>query len=138
MIIADTSGLLALFNSQEPAHEAVVRVVERHADVPLVVSPYVLAELDYLVQTRHGVAAELAVLEEVAAGGYELAAVSTEDLAICRGIIARYDDQRIGLADASLVMLAHRYATREILTLDHRHFSVLRTLDRQRFRIVPA
>ena len=38
------------------------------AGEPLVVSPYVIAELDHLVATRHGVKAELAVLDDAQAG----------------------------------------------------------------------
>ncbi len=52
-------------------------------------------------------------------------------------IIARYRDLGIGLADASMVVLAQRYRTRTILTLDHKHFSVLRPLGGGLFKIVP-
>jgi predicted nucleic acid-binding protein len=42
-----------------------------------------------------------------------------------------------GLADASIVVLARRYRTREVLNLDRRHFGVLRPLDGDCFKIVP-
>lgn len=45
---------------------------------PFVVSPYVTAELDYLVATRRGTAAELAVLGELAGGAYELAVLDAK------------------------------------------------------------
>lgn len=67
MIVADTSGLLALFNVREPAHSLVRRVVDE-SDEPLIVSPFVVAELDYLVATRLGTTEELQVLEELAGG----------------------------------------------------------------------
>jgi hypothetical protein len=35
------------------------------------------------------------------------------------------------------VVLAERYRSRTIVTLDHRHFDVLRPLNRERFRILP-
>lgn len=50
--------------------------------------------------------------------------------------MSRYRDQDIGVADSSLVVLARRYDTRTILTLDRRHFDVLRPLDGGRFKIV--
>ncbi len=136
MTIADTSGLLALFNRTEPAHEAVRRIVDRKDEL-LVVSPYVMAELDYLVATRVGVDAELAVLRELASGAYHLAHLDTEDLLRCSALIARYRDQSVGVADASIVVLADRFRTREVLTLDHRHFDVLRPLSGGRFKILP-
>jgi len=136
MIIADTSGLLALFNSSEPEHAAVrdhvAEVSER-----LVVSPYVVAELDHLVATRAGVDAELAVLEELSAGAYELAKLDAADIERASAVIRRYRDQSIGLADASIVVLAERDRTHQILTLDRRHFDVLRPLSGGRFKLIP-
>ncbi|MBK6866303.1 MAG: hypothetical protein IPG91_23715 [Ideonella sp.] len=49
----------------------------------------------------------------------------------------RYGDMQIGLADASIVVLAERHATTEVLTLDLRHFQALRVGGRKRFRILP-
>ena len=57
-MIVDTSALLAFFDTSEPDHEAVSAVLGA-ATEPLVVSPYVVAELDYLVASRLGVSAEL-------------------------------------------------------------------------------
>src|SRR5687768_986688 len=102
MIVADTSGLLALFNPREPKHEDARRAVESMPE-PLVVSPYVVAELDYLVATRFGVAAELEVLTELAGGAYYLPQFDADDLLAMTGIIERYRDQEIDVADASLV-----------------------------------
>lgn len=136
MIVADTSGLLALFNRREPAHEAVRAVIDAAVE-PLVVSSYVVAELDYLVATRLGVEAELAVLAELAAGAYQLAAFTAEDIGRAASVIGRYRGQQVGLADASLVVLADRCRSRSLLTLDHRHFNVLRPLDGGRFRLLP-
>jgi uncharacterized protein len=136
VIIADTSGLLALFNTAEPDHQAVARAVKTERD-QLVLSPYVLAELDYLVATRIGLTAELAVLRELSSGAYHLASIDADQLATAAGIVERYGDLRIGLADASLVVLADRYRTARILTLDRRHFGVLRQLSGGSFEVVP-
>ncbi|MDQ6725261.1 MAG: PIN domain-containing protein [Actinomycetota bacterium] len=135
-MVADTSGLLALFNAREPAHEAARHAVAGEIE-PMVVSPYVVAELDYLVATRLGVDAELAVLDELAGGAYHLAPFAPDDVTRARTLVDRYRDQAIGLTDASLVVLADRHRTRSILTLDRRHFDVLRALDGRPFRVVP-
>ncbi len=136
MLIADTSGLIAFFSESGPQHDAVVAWVEANDSV-MVVSPYVMAEVDYLVATRKGVDAELAVLEELSAGAYELATMGTEDVVAARRVVERYRDLGIGLADASLAVLAQRYRTRTVLTLDRRHFNVMRPLDGGVFTIVP-
>jgi predicted nucleic acid-binding protein len=133
--IVDTSALLAFFDASEPDHEAVSEVLGA-ADT-LVVSPYVVAELDYLVVTRHGVDDELAVLDELTGGAWDLPAFDQEGLRRSREVISRYRDQEIGVADASMVVLAERYRTRTIASLDHRHFDVLRSLDGGYFEVLP-
>lgn len=136
MILADTSGLLALYNSREP----------RHADVssallgmpgPIIVSPYVVAELDYLVSTRIGVSAEVAVLREIAGPEYELAEITAGQFLAAIDTIERYADQRIGITDASIVVLAQHYRCDQVLTLDRRHIDMLRTLDGARLHVHP-
>lgn len=135
-MIVDTSALLAFFDADEPDHDAVSRVL-LDSDGPLVVSPYVVAELDYLVASRLGVRAEVAVLRELAGGAWELPAFGAEDLADALTLAERYADQAIGVADASNVVLAGRYRTRTIVTLDHRHFEIVRPLGGGRFTILP-
>jgi predicted nucleic acid-binding protein len=135
-VIVDTSALLAFFDASEPDHKAVSEVL--FAADALVVSPYVVAELDYLVATRHGVNAELAVLDELAGGAWDLAAFDRDGLRRCHGVISSYRDQEIGVADASIVVLAERYRTRTVASLDHRHFAVLRSLDGGYFDVLPG
>ena len=135
-MIVDTSALLAYFNAREPDHEAVSGVIEINDEL-LVVSPYVLAELDYLIAKRVGVDAELEVLRELSSGAWELAVVGVAELELTTSIIEKYSDQDIGVADASMVVLANRYQTRTIVTLDHRHFDVLRPIGGGRFSIRP-
>ena len=136
MIIADTSGLIPFFNESDPDHEAVVDWIETN-DPVMVVSPFVIAETDYLVATRKGVETELAVMRELASGAYELATIDADDLATAAEVVERYRDLNIGITDASIVVLADRYRTNTILTLDRRHFTVLRPLAGGRFTLVP-
>jgi uncharacterized protein len=136
VIIADTSGLLALFSTSEPRHRDVADSVAAEAG-PLVVSPYVVAELDYLLATRFGVESELAVLDELASGAYALASFDADDLRRAAQVVERYRDQDIGVADASVVVLADRHRTKRILTLDHHHFGVVRPLSGGRFTLLP-
>ena len=135
-MIVDTSALLAFFDSAEPRHRDVARAIEA-AGEPLVVSPYVIAELDYLVAIRHGVRAELAVLDELSGGAWELACLDAAELRTAGTFVDRYADQQIGLADASNVVLAQRFGKTSIATLDRRHFSVLRASDGSALTLVP-
>ncbi|MEX1343153.1 MAG: PIN domain-containing protein [Candidatus Limnocylindrales bacterium] len=136
MIIADTSGLLALFNRTEPEHATVRDLVARQGE-PMIVSPYVVAEIDYLVATRVGVRAELEILAELGGGAYVLPEIGAEDLTRIVEVLGKSRDQQIGVADASIVLLAARYGSKSLLTLDHRHFGVLRPLQGGRFKLLP-
>lgn len=137
MIIADTSGLLAAMDPDEVHHEA-CRIVIEEARAPLVLSPFVLAELDYLVARKLGSQAELKMLEDVAAGAYQLAVVDSGEVATAGAVVERYRDLGIGLADASLVVLADKHGTADILTLDERHFRAMRSAKGEAFRLLPA
>lgn len=54
----------------------------------------------------------LAVLDELAGAAWDLAAFDEEGLPRAREVIDSYRDQDIGVADASIVVLAERYRTR--------------------------
>ena len=135
-MIVDTSALIAYFDSGERAHAAVSAVIDA-ASEPLVVSPYVVAEVDYLVGSRHGVQRELSVLRELSGGAWDLPHFDGDALSQARAVIERYADQALGVADASLVVLADRFRTKTIVTLDRRHFDVVRPLTGGRFRVLP-
>ena len=136
MIIADTSGLLALYNRREPSHQRVAESIAS-STATIVVSPYVIAELDYLAATRLGIDAELAILRELSGGAYELAGLDNSELRACSDLVDRYRDQEIRVTDGSLVVLAQRYRTRSVLSLDRKHFEVVRPLDGGRFELMP-
>lgn len=136
MILLDTSGLLSAIDSGQRHHAQCAEALSR-ASPPLLLSPFVLAELDYLLAKHIGAAAQTALLDEVARGAYQLEPFGPADVAAAKDVLHRYPVLKIGLADASIVVLAGRHGTRDVLTLDERHFRALRARDRKRFRILP-
>jgi predicted nucleic acid-binding protein len=136
VILLDTSGLLSAIDSSQHRHTDSVAVLAG-ARGPLLLSPFVLAELDYLLATRVSWEAERALLSEVARGAYRLELFGAEDVAAAEGVLDRYRDLHIGLADASIVVLAERHGVTDVLTLDHRHFQALRGPGRKRFHLLP-
>lgn len=136
MIVCDTSALLAAIDADQRFHEA-ARVSVESERGPLVLSPFVLAELDYFTLSRFGVDAEIALLSDVASGAYELVPIDRGDVERAMEVIDQYHDLGIGLTDASIVVLAERLDTRRVFTLDRRHFDALRPLQGGRFEISP-
>lgn len=136
MILLDTSGLLAALDSSQRSHRDAAASLAA-ATPPLLLSPFVLAELDYLLVSRVGAAARMSLLEEVQRGAYLLETMTAADVTRAQAIIEQYADLAISLADASIVVLAERHRVREVLTLDERHFRVL-TAGGEPLRLLPA
>lgn len=77
------------------------------------------------------------MLAELSGAAWEHPHFDGSDVRSAHDVVARYHDQHIGITDASLVVLAERYRTNRILTLDHRHFSALRTSKGEPFELLP-
>ena len=137
MIIVDTSGLLSAMDASDPL-QARSAAALRSARGPRLLSPFVLAELDYLLGRRVNVAAARRLLDEVIRGAYRLEPFGSEDIEQAGAIIDRYRDLDLGLADASIVVLAERHGIADLVTLDERHFRAVRGPGGRPFRILPA
>jgi predicted nucleic acid-binding protein len=136
VILLDTSGLLAAVDASQSHHTAAAASLAA-ARPPLLLSPFVLAELDYLIATRVGPTARASLLKEVERGAYRLETMTSADVASAHTIIKRHADLEISLADASIVVLAERHGVHDALTLDQRHFRIL-TASGKPFRLLPA
>jgi predicted nucleic acid-binding protein len=137
VIVLDTSGLLAAIDGSQRQHAEAAAAI-RASSGPLLLSPFVLAELDYLLRTRVSQEAAVALLDQVAAGAYRLEPMAADDIARAAEIVLQYRDLQLGLADASLVVLAERHHTHDVLTLDERHFRAIAGPVGRPFRILPA
>jgi len=137
VIVLDTSGLLSAIDASQRQHAAAAAAL-RASPGPLLLSPFVLAELDYLLSTRVSGRGAAALLAQVADGAYRLEPMMPEDILRASEIIERYRDLGIGLTDASLVVVAERHDTRDLLTLDERHFRAVAGPRGRPFRLLPA
>lgn len=141
IIVADTSALFAAFDSAQPEHAATADIAGREV---FAISPMVITELDHLVHRDLGFPAAMAVMEalndRMADGQYKLADLRPDDLASAHEIRAKYEGLRLDMADAVGVVLADRYRTDQIFTLDQRDFRAIAPLTRgiSAFRILPA
>jgi predicted nucleic acid-binding protein len=137
VIVLDTSGLLAALDTRAKQHRAAREAIEK-SEGPLLLSPFVLAELDYLFSSRFGYDKMLPVLRDVADNAYMLVTFGIEEMDETQKIAEQYVDQRLGLADASVVMIAAHFKTTALLTLDERHFRAVRPLWGEAFTLLPT
>jgi len=106
---------VALLDRSERFHESCAKAI-RDLDAPLLTCEAVIAEACYLVRNFPG-AAE-AVIENVAAGIFQIPFQLSGETAGLRQTLRKYRDRQIDLADACLIRLADQFETPDILTLD--------------------
>ena len=138
-VVGDTGALLAYYFKDEPDHKACRAALKTVGH--LVISPLVLAELDYLASTGVNPEAALGVLDDIinrcALGRFEVPEVGPY-LPTARAVMKRYASLNIGLTDALNVALAMEFRTDAIFTVDRRHFRAIRPLtNHDSFRLLP-
>lgn len=136
-ILVDAGPIVAASDTRDPRRADAQRALSAAAE-PLAVSAFVAAEVDYLLQTRLGRRASRAFLDDLAVGRYRLETVTHAELLTLTALSDRYADLAPGLADLSIVILAHRFQTRRILTFDQRHFRAMTPLTGGAFELLPG
>jgi predicted nucleic acid-binding protein len=141
IVAADTSGLITLFNLDDPAYEQAVAVADG-AEL-LVTTALALTEVHWVVTSRVGAAAADHVLRSLTAHirteRLAVADTSAELIDTALAVRARYRNLNLDLVDAAIVAVAAEYDTDAVLTLDQRDFRAIRPLGRWScFRVLPA
>lgn len=139
--VADTSGLLTLFNHSDPAHLATRKVVDECA--LLVATPLALTEVHQVASSRAGRRAADGILRSLVARSRQLRLVlvppTADMLDAALAVRARYSALDLDLVDAVNVALAAEYDTDAVITRDIRDFRTVRPLGGRHthFRVLP-
>lgn len=136
-LIVDAGPLVALGDRRDPLQEAVEQLL-RNEPGSLVVPAPVTAEVDFLLGKRRGSAARQRLYGDLAEGRLLAECLEPEDYAVIAELARRYADLDPGLADLSVVVLAHRFQTTRVATFDERHFRAIRPLHGGSFTLLPA
>ncbi|WP_228990705.1 PIN domain-containing protein [Streptomyces sp. DH8] len=140
--IADTNALYRLLDPRLTGHEAHKKALSTISH--LIVSPFILAELDYLITTKADAGKALAaarfIERNAATRRFEVPSVGAHlsaAIAVAEGYADADGGKGIGLADAMNVALAAAYRTDTVFTSD-RHFRTVRPLTGHKaFRLLP-
>lgn len=106
-------------------------------DEALVVLDLVISEVSYLLGAGARTDVEATFLRTLSGGRLTVEHVSEVDLARAAALVETYADLRLGTVDAAVVAIGERLRVREIATLDHRHFSVVRPRHLDAFMLLP-
>lgn len=136
-LIVDAGAMYAQADADEPRHKAVARLL-RDERGPLVTSELAVAEADYLILDRLGIDVELAFLDDLTSGAFQVECLSRAELEQARATVDQYRDLKLGLTDASLVVIAARYRTNRIASFDERAFRAVSPLTGGSFTVLPA
>jgi uncharacterized protein len=136
MILIDTGPLVANANKRDRHHEA-CKIAIASSSEPLLLSPLVMAEASHLIDAVSGPKAEAAFVASVASGDFQPADLITVDYQRMAELTETYVDLGLGATDASVIALAERLGVRKVLTLDHRHFTVVRPRHVEAFDLTP-
>ncbi len=131
-VLIDTGPIVALLDSNDTFHGRCVDVIGA-ITAPLVTCEAVIAESCYLLRRMKG--APEAVLENLAAGVFQIPLPLGSYARNVSRILTKYRRREVDLADACLVHLAGELAIGEILTLD-RDFEVYRWSGKNAFRLL--
>lgn len=125
MILVDTGPLVAAANRRD-AHHATSVAALASAHSPRFVPGLVVAEVCYLLARDAGATVEAEFLRSFTTGFLTLVDLTVADLGRTAELVEQYADLPLGATDACLVALAERLGITELVTLDRRHFSVVR------------
>ncbi|OUC92318.1 hypothetical protein [Streptosporangium minutum] len=96
-----------------------------------------MGEVGYPLDSRVGPRAEVTFLKSLGGNGFHVAGPEDEDLPRMAQLVETYIDSPLGPVDAAVTTIAERLGLKEIATVDHRHFRVVRPRHISAFRLLP-
>lgn len=135
LAIVDSGPLLASIDRSDPDHHRSLEALSdrRHE---LIIPALCVAEVCHFLEKRHGPKIEARFVEGLAE--FHVLAPLPEEWPLIARLLRRYADLPLGATDASVAVLAARLRTNTIITLDHRHFGVLRNPQGHPYDLLPA
>jgi uncharacterized protein len=135
-VVVDAGPLYAYVDADDRDHSACLEVLESDRG-SLVVPMLAIAEVVYLIGRRLDVATEVRFIGDLRSGAFRVEPVHPHDWLRIAELVNRYGDLRLGTTDASIVAAAERLGIDTIMTLDRRHFSVVRPAHVEAFELLP-
>jgi predicted nucleic acid-binding protein len=132
--LVDSGPLVAYLDSRDPAHGAVTDRLDAFTGVLATTGGVITEAMHFLSATPGGPRLLAEFVRTSGLGVFDLCRPPEIDAAAA--LMEKYADTPMDFADATLVLLAEALGHNEILTLDRRGFSVLRTRRGRPFRRV--
>jgi uncharacterized protein len=134
LILIDAGPLIALVDASDQHHAKCVAALKSLRE-PLATIWPPLVEAMYLLSGLS--AGQNAIWEMLERGAIALLPLDAKDFPRIRGLMRKYANRRMELADAALLRVAEREGLHKIFTIDRRDFSVYRLHNRIRPTLIP-
>ncbi len=133
--LLDTGFLLAAIIENDDLHDLCAETLE--AETAPLLPDLVLPELAYLILRDGDYEILTDLLDAIVAGELKLVDTLSIDLARASELLKTYKDTQIDFVDCVIVAMAERLNITRILTIDRRHFTIVRPKDCAYFKVLP-
>ncbi len=135
--LLDTGFLYAIADKDDDAHTPAVEVLRTLTDEELILPTLVLVEVTYLIQEKVSQSAMHSFVKELQSSPLQFEHIQRDDLARIHELLVKYADNELDFVDAAITTMAERLGITVILTVDQRHFRVIRPAYCDYFEILP-
>lgn len=131
--LCDSGPLIALFDQEDEAHEACRAALDGFGGNFFTTWPALTESFHFLQPASR----QALLWELIAAGTLNIIDLLPSETPRMRGLMEKYADLPMDLADASLVVVGERLRLRKVFTLDRRDFRIYRPRHTRFFDIFP-
>lgn len=136
-MIVDAGPLVAAASARDRHHDRCVELLSG-AERPLLVPALVVTEVSYFLAERLGHVAERAFATSFERGELLVEPLAPADWTRIGELVDQYADLGLGIVDASVLAACERLEQKQLATLDHRHFGVVRPRHCPALTLLPA
>jgi len=136
-LVIDTGPIYALLDRGDDDHARCRSLIEQTSERLVLPSP-ILPEVDYLVSDRLGTGPMLSFLRDIESGAYQVEDLADQDYIRARALMDQYADLDVGFVDSAVLAIVERLNEPKLVTLDRRHFSVMRPRHTDALKLLPS
>lgn len=135
-VLVDTGPLVAVADRDDAHHIKCVEFFDNLESNVIVPAP-VVVEVCWLLASRVGPHAEAEFLQGLTGEELRVEDLNVDDYQRAAALVDRYADLDLGFVDASVITVAERLRMDTIVTIDRRHFHVVRPEHVEAFTLLP-
>ncbi len=135
-LVLDTGPIIALLNSGDPDHRRCLELVAATEEDLVIPSP-VMVEVDYWCRKLLGPDVAEVLADDITSGAYRWFEIDAAAMKRAVAIGRQYWDLDLGFVDAAVVTTCELLDEDRVVSLDRRHFSVIRPAHLPSLRVLP-